>query len=735
MTRALLIPLLSLLALDTLADKAPNRERLNLWPIVYVSEEGFHAFGPIVKVSDDNFSLRPLFAVNTARHPRIRVLYPLSEINVGGDYNWIFPFFWGDNHRVAFPFYWRFDQPYSGAYGYHGILPLYSLSRRKDYVSLYAPWPFVHYKNSPSKQVRRIWPLYGHTETPESTQGYALWPLTGHWQTKNSERRGSYVFPLYYHAKGPGESRFFSLPWSQGQSAEEGMSWEMAFPFYYAGRDRERKEFVSLAWARSVEGEHARWLCPPLLSWGSSAPGQRTLHTLFGLAGHERKPKESKDYIAPLFYRHKSPDRDLFVSLPYSHYRDRAETNRWTAIVPFYFHSENVRRSMHATLLGGWQHYPDGRFRWDVYPLLTWRDRGPDAYHLWVLAPLYNYSREGNSTRHHLFPFYAYNEAEDRFLSLTYARWKKDGVRHTLIPPLLARIDQSEEVKDVWALAGLYRKRSSGKPDQRAGHLLPLYSYQGDHQFFTLLYGHDKNRLDAYRYYATPLVGSYTGGYRGFWVWPLYRSKVDRHTGYYDDNHLLFLGRRWKSSTGHGSRIFPFYSYRHVSHSWTPPEDCDAQALNGIKQYRAPNRSESTELNVLLLGHYEKSEQYWAQADGNRSRQGLEHRLFPLWSYRSSTEVEKNVTQSRTSLLLSMYTSRSTSGPEHEKVRRRLLWKLWDYRRENGEVQVDAFPFITYDRTEEGGKSTHFLWRLFRYANDGKGGRKLDLFFIPLLRT
>ena len=63
-----------------------------------------------------------------------------------------------------------------------------------------------------------------------------------------------------------------------------------------------------------------------------------------------------------------------------------------------------------------------------------------------------------------------------------------------------------------------------------------------------------------------------------------------------------------------------------------------------------------------------------------------------------------------------------------------MLWKLWDWERENDNVTLDVFPAITYDRRGGEYKKVSFLWRFFRYER-GPEGRKLDLLFVPIVRA
>ena len=64
----------------------------------------------------------------------------------------------------------------------------------------------------------------------------------------------------------------------------------------------------------------------------------------------------------------------------------------------------------------------------------------------------------------------------------------------------------------------------------------------------------------------------------------------------------------------------------------------------------------------------------------------------------------------------------------------RVLWRLWDWERKDGDVSLDVFPGFTYDSKTDGYVKSSFFWRLFRYENDPKKGTNLDLLFIPLCR-
>ena len=117
--------------------------------------------------------------------------------------------------------------------------------------------------------------------------------------------------------------------------------------------------------------------------------------------------------------------------------------------------------------------------------------------------------------------------------------------------------------------------------------------------------------------------------------------------------------------------------------------------------------------------------------------------LFPIWSTERRRSVvfsegrkAEDATFEESNLLFLLYDYRRerNSAQKHDYVRRRVLWRLWHYERLNGDVSVDLFPAITWDRREDGYRKTSFLWRLFRYERDAEGEKKLDILFIPIVR-
>lgn len=154
-------------------------ERINLWPMMYKQGDTLHVLGPIVKVAPDNVAVRPLIAVNTQNDLRLRVLYPLAELNAGPASSWIFSFFWGEHHRVVFPFFHYSTGP-----------------DRMRFVSL--PWSYGYDEASREKWIASFPFFYQATREDGQTDVWAAAGVFRHRFGAESEAARSHLLPLYF---------------------------------------------------------------------------------------------------------------------------------------------------------------------------------------------------------------------------------------------------------------------------------------------------------------------------------------------------------------------------------------------------------------------------------------------------------------------------------------------------------------------------------------------------------
>lgn len=637
------------------------------------------------------------------------------------------------------------------------FLPFYSVGTTADssfFLSL--PW---YDRRSPDRRTRAV-PAVLSWRTDGADGAAALTLLLGLYRDATSadgERRG-HLIPLYaygpHYAISPLYARSTSesgrldvvpplLAWRSRDSATGRDSLYLGAGLYHRrrgveGRDRDwllplflRDEaegtWMTPLWAhqQKADGTTAWSALPPLLSWRSrdSATGRDSLYLGAGLY-HRRRGVEGhdRDWLMPLFYG--DEEERLFLSPLYA----------------------SQRRE-------------DGKLDWAVVPplLALRRDSADGARDTFALGGLARWGRDAEGRGHgRLFPLWSYGP--DRFLSLLYAEWldgKEPGRRRVqAIPPLLSweSRDPATGRGDQFALLGLYHARVGVPEEQRAGHLLPFYAYdRAAGSFLTPLFGHWRSGGTRYAYCATPFAGTFEGEAHGFWVLPLggrYEDDTKRIT-------QVLWGRNERRADGTGSAsFFPVFSHHDYGDA--------APLLKAMAAAEAPvggpTRTLGTETDWLLFLGGSKRIVSGELAAWGHLRKGptgpppgslllREERasfLFPLWSIEAEREVrfdksgarQSDRSASNRSLLLWLYDSRRESSPDesHDYVRHRVLWRLLHYERLDGDVSMDVFPAITWDRRVDGTRKFTLLWRLFRNEKDAEGKRKLDILFVPILR-
>jgi hypothetical protein len=159
---------------------------------------------------------------------------------------------------------------------------------------------------------------------------------------------------------------------------------------------------------------------------------------------------------------------------------------------------------------------------------------------------------------------------------------------------------------------------------------------------------------------------------------------------------------------------------------WKPPGATSAGGdATGISATNAPSGLTGVATNAPLIRDYSRK-----------------HGVFPLWSYATSSTPVRNKSQMKGSVGVLLYDCRHEVGPSpgeksgilNDYTRACVLWRLWHYERRNGNVSVDVFPSISYDRKTDGFRRISCLWRFYRYERAADGRKKLDVLFVPLMR-
>ncbi len=687
---------------------------------------------------------------------------------------------------------------WGGAVHQGHALPFYCYDREQDFLftPLYArgggatPWsllvPFYYRRSDPaSKSSLLVTPLFGSATSGGRTRvtllpllsamkwdgcDRSLWALgpLAHFRW-GGERLQNHVLPLYYYDR---EERLFLSPlYAQGGAGDR--RWSFLLPAYWhqsqgAGRS---SQLLTPLFGRWREGDGSRWLVWPALSSLRSQGADRDLWMLGPLARARWGGGQRQSHVFPLYYRDR--ESDTFVSLPFS--RQGGEDGFWN-------------------LLGlgahGWRSGPE-HSRVLVPPALSFYRRDGADRDLWTLGPLARFRWGGEHHQSHVFPLYYRDRETGTFVSLPFSRrggedgfWNllglgahgwRSGPEHSrvLVPPALSFYRRDGADRDLWTLGPLVHARWGGA--HRQSHVLPLYAYDREEKLLLTL----------------PF--SYRGGDNGFWnvlgIGAHGWRNGPEGSGLLLPPALTYFGRDRKEKDlwtlgglvharwGGGRRqnhILPFYYYDRQEDKFlsipfsrqggpggywnvllllanSADDDEGHRTVRVLPPFTAFAHSESYgRASVYPLfstsrrGDFRSTWVFpWAVTEGNRDRTFSE--FLPFWWYESQRSPARGYGRNF-HVLGWLYDDHQENigapGPKDgkgpapaEHVRKRILWKIWDYERIGQDVAVDAFPFISYDRRPaEGLKRFSFAWRLFRWERSTAGGRKLDVLFIPLMR-
>ena len=575
------------------------------------------------------------------------------------------------------------DSNTNGDYQASWLLPFYSHDKAND--------EFLTPLFGKTKDANWLIPFYYHDEH------LMLTPLFG----KTVE--ANWTLPLYYKDK----EKFLTLIGGKDGDAD----WVV--PFYW----RDKRTFASLPYWRQLgsDGEIDRAFSLPLLSGyeRDHKSGDRLLYLLMGLGGHVWNDETGgASWVFPLFYK----DRESFYTLLYG------RNPRRTWLFPVYFDGEE--RTYITPLYG--RNKKDGS-DW-LIPLYY---RNKESF----ITPLYG--RSGDAEW--LFPLYCRDESQ--FNSPVYSYWDdaKKGTRGFFSLPLLSGANwETNSCDNTWfSLAGLVGGSSNASGSHKTNWALPLFFREAGESFYSIPFGWSGGG-SAYTntYFAAGLAGLKSGKKEGGWIFPIYKREADvgysAKSAWMDAEKLpddikvwtaTWTNRVWNSSREAYDRTVE--QRMQATDVWAKDvrtaflfSDNDRH-LNGGLPYGATNRYEMTERhklgNKLVFNHESKRKVCFDTA---------------------TREKISDSEEGDTSLLMLLYNGerRSDRVKGTSYASHRVLWKLWDWEEEDGDVALDVFPGFTYDSKKNGYSKTSFLWRFFRYENDPEKGKKVDLLFIPVWR-
>lgn len=412
-----------------------------------------------------------------------------------------------------------------------------------------------------------------------------------------------------------------------------------------------------------------------------------------------------------------------------------------------------------------------------LFPLWIYRGTKDDFDSLAVLFGLAGAS----DTSNWCFPLWYWNDA-GTFMTTLYGKWKsgwalpllfswgerrENGNWNARFLLGLGGAERYNSRLEHWAFPFYSREESNyndyhmkmslllnlvgwnGNYKVQSSHVFPLYGWKRDDHLVTPLFLWEKDGTfltwlggrtvsgGTTNVYVTPLVRGTYGDKTGTMVFPLWSHKADRDfaakakrldADRLPDDIRVWMGTHtnlvWNEKTKtHDEKVVKrrcadrFGAYDETD--WLVFLSWNDRVHGALGWFSSTNNYEMTRIirrgHGLLL-HYEyEREVVFSATDRSKQSDKEETELsFLLWLYNYESETDRMKSESYT--------------------RHRVLWRLWDWEQQNGDVSLDVFPGFTYDSKTNGYSKTSLLWRLFRYEKDPQRGTSLDFFFIPLAR-
>jgi len=256
-------------------------------------------------------------------------------------------------------------------------------------------------------------------------------------------------------------------------------------------------------------------------------------------------------------------------------------------------------------------------------------------------------------------------------------------------------------------------------------YVFPLFSWDADGSWLTL-FGGQINACGTTNTIITPLVGITSGKRTGGWVFPLWShfkdSDFDEKIALIDSPTLpdcieIYVHTNdYKKSKQYGKTRLSGGYFRSADDTAVLLHDADHWIYSWSDGWY-----DSLTNQYAIVERYKRGNLQLLNYESNRKV------TFDLQSRAKLSDAEN----SEASFLLFLYQYEWNRNEKY--TRHRVLWRLWDWEEQDGDVSLDVFPGFTYDNRKVGHVKVSFLWRLFRYKKD-ETGTNVDFLFVPVWR-
>jgi hypothetical protein len=679
--------------------------RTNIWPIYYRNGPAQSILWPFIAKDNESHAVIPFYEYNknsrelrlgTIHHllPALTVFAPQEEYwrvlnvfrNAKEHYLFVFPLYFSDDHGIwTPPLTWRKHTK--------GILgPLLARHQKDDVTRWWLPFPLVEYWKDGDRSGFFLFPLLHHSgdDGPAATgawwnlglllanynrdddkkSAWLLAPLTHFTRTPRTTEH--WIFPLYFLNRSDTHHTFVSLPWTDVETTNTVVKSFFGIPYTYVKSDDATYQTVLFPFFHRSSGS----------SW--------RMHMLF-----------------PLYYYQKNDDGNWeFFSLPFM----RNTKESFLALFgPLYLHKKNEQEGK--------------QFRSVLFPLTGFWTKETPAIERDTVA--------SNKSGHWIFPFYIFSKGDNggmTLLTLLGGRSKyEEGWFNNILGPLYIGAGDTDGARWDSVLFPIFHR--SQEEDIKSYTAFPLFNYM--------------SRDDGRRFLSLPF--SFSKRKQNFWAnLGLVLLHMDQKAKGPDRLHLL-LGILYNQRTAtpeealshleassfhcensvvvqHRGALFELYHSqreidRHSGFLFEPYYSqseirlaADAETSLTIRVFNPTgDDAPSTDTITYEYEYQEATQEDWLFPFYYQLRKPLREKRNVLWRVWDEDEWVRE------------------DGTRFHRAR--VLWKLFQHERVGDQVAMDAFPFISYDKSPEESRFS-FAGGLLEYGKKNGKPRGRFLYFL-----
>lgn len=436
---------------------------------------------------------------------------------------------------------------------------------------------------------------------------------------------------------------------------------------------------------------------------GLSEPAKREWNVLWPFIQHDAAT--ASGHAGPVFW-----GEDYAVGFPlWWRFRDAEGVS--DLMLPLWWYDREGDRKRFYTLLGGGSS-EGAHGSWFAPLLLSCGSYAPDHSSTWLAWPLAHWGRKGSNTSSHLIPFWYRDSESGVFLSLPWCSWRNSEGVNLVVPLLLSGGSADNQGNGSFSsLAGLY-SHSWNAEGTVTDELIPFYFYKKDEYLYSLLFGFKNEGEDHFAYYCTPLVGSSRHGpVEKSWAFPAWHRTANA-TAQTASGH--FLWSTWRSGPNFSrGQFFPFWGHATVASDEFAYTNSNTSAMCWL---------------------------YGSSHDQRASHAESASYLHPFWFQKTTTQATGESFNKKAALLGLFHSKREVTrdaaapGGFNDYTRKSFMGFAWVSKNLNGDVSVDCFPGVSYDKNKDGFTQTAWLRRTVRWQRAADGKRRLDILGIPVIK-